>query len=52
MKGQYSSSCVGIAKFGCREVWNYLLEVIPLTHSDIGILHIMEQSVMVYEGME
>ncbi len=29
----YSSSCVGIAKFGCREVWNLSREVIPLTHS-------------------
>ena len=33
MKGRYSSSCVGIAKFGCREVWHYFPEVIPLTHS-------------------
>ena len=31
----YSSSCVGIAKFGCHEVWNYFTKVIPLTHSDL-----------------
>ncbi len=30
----YNSSCVRIAKFGCREVWNYFREVIPLTHSE------------------
>ena len=28
------TSRVGIAKFGCREVWNYFREVIPLTHSE------------------
>ncbi len=30
----YSSSCVGMAKFGCCEVWNYFCEVILFTHSD------------------
>ena len=34
----YSSSCVGIAKFGCHEVWNLSREVIPLTHSETGFI--------------
>ncbi len=31
----HSSSRVGIAQFGYREVWNLSREVLPLTHSEM-----------------
>ena len=43
---RYSSSCVGMAKFGCHEVWNLSREVIPLTHSDME-----DRSTLVYTCM-